>query len=101
MESMTDRPPGLDDPAYAAFAWRRYRRLLAWMLLPAAVAVAIAIWILETWYSPLSLVAILASIGGFGGSIMMTAALMELVFLSSGTGYDEEVSRSQFDDGAD
>jgi hypothetical protein len=30
-------------------------------------------------------------VGGFGGTIMLTAALMGLVFLSSGTGHDEQV----------
>ena len=30
---MSERPTGLDDPEYAAFAWRRYRRLLGWMTL--------------------------------------------------------------------
>ena len=95
---MSDTPHGLDDPTYAAFAWARYRRLLAWMLLPAAIIVALAIWALEIWYGPLSLVAILAAVGGFGGSIMMAAALMGLIFLSSGTGYDEDVSRPHFDE---
>jgi hypothetical protein len=98
---MSDQRRGLDDPTYAAFAWARYRRLLAWMLVPTAITVALAIWALETWYGPLSLVAILASIGGFGGSIMMTAALMGLIFLSSGTGYDEDVSRPHFDEDGD
>lgn len=97
MESMSVPPPGLDDPAYAAFAWARYRRMLAWMLLATAIVVGLAIWALETWYGPLSVVAILAAIGGFGGTIMMMAALMGLVFLSSGTGHDEEVANARFD----
>jgi len=98
---MSNDPPGLDDPAYAAFAWRRYRRLLAWMLVPTTITVGLAIRALEIWYGPLSLVAILASIGGFGGSIMMTAALMGLIFLSSGTGHDDAVSRAHFDEDED
>ena len=36
---------------------------------------------------------ILAAIGGFGGTIMMAAALMGLAFLSSGTGHDEDVDK--------
>jgi len=95
---MNHRPFGLDDPDYAAFAWARYRRLLAWMTLPAAIAVGLAIWALETWCGPLSPAAIVASIAGFGGSIMMTAALMGLVFMSSGTGHDEDVTTAQFDE---
>ena len=87
------QPTGLDAPDYAAFAWRRFRRMLAWMALAAALAVAIAIWVLEAVYGPRAWVAILAAIGGFGGTIMMAAALMGLVFLSSGTGHDEDVER--------
>lgn len=97
MESMSDHPPGLDDPDYAAFAWARYRRMLAWMLVPTAIAVGLAIWALEVGYGPLSIVAILAAIGGFGGSIMMMAALMGLIFLSSGTGHDEDVATTRYD----
>ncbi|MGN6821005.1 MAG: hypothetical protein ACTHJR_20310 [Sphingomonas sp.] len=88
---MSDQPHGLGDPDYAAFAWARYRRLLGWMALAAAIVVAIAIGLLEFWYGPLSWVAILAAVGGFGGTIMMAAALMGLVFMSSGTGHDEDV----------
>ena len=90
---MSNEPHGLDDPAYAAFAWARYRRLLGWMALATAIIVGVAIWLLDLWYGPLSWVAILAAIGGFGGTIMMAAALMGLVFLSSGTGHDEDVER--------
>ena len=93
MGSMSDEQHGLDDPGYAAFAWARYRRLLGWMGLAAIVVVAIAVWLLDLWYGPLSWVAILAAIGGFGATIMMAAALMGLVFMSSGTGHDENVDR--------
>jgi hypothetical protein len=92
---MDDQPTGLDDPDYAAFAWARYRRMLGWMALAAVVAVSIAIYILDQVYGPLSWIAILAAIGGFGGTIMMAAALMGLAFLSSGTGHDEDVGRRE------
>jgi hypothetical protein len=55
--------------------------------------VAVAVWLLDLWYGPLSWIAILAAIGGFGATIMMAAALMGLVFLSSGSGHDEDVDR--------
>jgi hypothetical protein len=88
----SNEPHGLDDPDYRAFAWARYRRILGWMGLAAAIIVAIAVTLLDYWYGPLSWVAILAAIGGFGGTVMMTAALMGLVFMSSGTGHDEDAS---------
>ena len=93
MGSMSEKPSGLDDPDYAAFAWARYRRLLGWMGLATMLIVAVAVWLLDIWYGPLSWVAILAAIGGFGATIMMAAALMGLVFLSSGSGHDEDVDR--------
>ncbi|MEO5493349.1 MAG: hypothetical protein ABIR08_04900 [Sphingomonas sp.] len=88
-----EQPSGLDDPDYAAFAWARYRRMLLWIALAAAIEVSVAIYILDLVYGPLTWVAILAAIGGFGGTTMMAAALMGLAFLSSGTGHDEDVDR--------
>lgn len=91
------RPPrrhaasGLSDPAYAAFAWRRFRRILAWMAVFAVLFCGVAIVVLGHVYGPLGLVAMLAVVGGGGGSIMAAALLMGLVFLSSGTGHDETV----------
>jgi len=90
---MSEKPSGLNDPDYAAFAWARYRRLLGWMGLATALIVAIAVWLLDIWYGPLSWIAILAAVGGFGATVMMAAALMGLVFLSSGSGHDEDVDR--------
>ena len=82
---------GLSDPDYAAFAWRRFRRILGWMAVVAAVFIVAAIMVLQYVYGPMGWVAILAVIGGAGGSIMLAAVLMGLVFLSSGTGHDEAV----------
>ena len=90
---MSERNSGLDDPEYAAFAWGRYRRIMAWMGLASAVAGIVAAVALNYFYGPLTLVAILAAIGGIGGSVLMAAALMGLVFLSSGTGHDESVDK--------
>jgi hypothetical protein len=84
---------GLDDPDYARFAWARFRSLMAWMTLAAALCVAAAIATMAHVQGPLQLVTMLAIIGGVGGSVMLAAALMGLVFLSSGTGHDEDVDR--------
>ena len=62
------------------------------MTLASAIIVAGAIWLLDLTFGPLSWVAIAAAIGGFGGTALMTSALMGLVFMSSGTGHDEQVS---------
>lgn len=91
MGSMADRPPGLDDPDYAAFAWSRFREVMAWMTLAAAVCAAAAIVAMALAYGPLNLVTMLALIGGVGGSVMLAGLLMGLIFLSSGTGHDERI----------
>lgn len=88
---MASPAPGLDDPVQAAFAWRRYRAILRWMTLASTFIVAGGIWLLDLTFGPLSWVAIAAAIGGFGGTALMTSALMGLVFMSSGTGHDEQV----------
>jgi hypothetical protein len=90
---MTERKPGLDDPDYAAFAWARYRRIMMWMSLASLAAGIIAAVALNSYYGPLRLIAILAAIGGIGGSVLMASALMGLVFLSSGTGHDESIDK--------
>ena len=96
---MHDQPNGLDDPDYAAFAWARYRRIMAWMALASALLVAAAIAALDHWYGPLSIITIAAAIGGFGGTALLASALMGLVFLSSGTGHDEQVGSLDDRDG--
>jgi len=88
---MDSTPNGLDDSEQAAFAWTRYRRLMMWMGLASLATAAAAVAGLEYFYGPLSWVAILAAIGGIGGSVMMASALMGLVFLSAGTGHDDKV----------
>ena len=99
-EAMTESPKALDDPAQAKHAWHRFRRILTRMGVGIVVALAIMIALLEYWWGPLSLVAILAAIGGLGGSMLLGCALMGLVFLSSGTGHDEAVEEATAHDPA-
>lgn len=90
---MNDQPRGLDDPDYARFAWARFRLIMAWMVCAAAAASAGIIAVLGWLQGPLHVVTMLAVMGGVGGSIVMAGALMGLVFMSSGTGHDENVER--------
>lgn len=87
------RPPGLDDPDYARFAWGRFRNLLAWMTVAGAACAAAVIVAMAHIQGPLHLVTMFAVLGGVGGSVMLAGALMGLVFLSSGSGHDEDVER--------
>jgi hypothetical protein len=81
----------LDDPEYARFAWRRFRRLLAWSGLVGLIASGVAVWLVGAAYGTLGWAATLAMIGGVTGSVLMAGALMGLAFLSSGTGHDEAI----------
>jgi hypothetical protein len=88
---MTRRSP-LDDPRTSAHAWARYKRLMKGM---GAFTLAIVVGTLGTLYWYHGLISVhfyIATALGIGFAVMLTAALMGLVFLSSGTGHDESVS---------
>lgn len=81
----------LDEPEYSGFAWSRYWRLMRWMF---AFTMVVTIAALGTFYSQYGMISIhfyIATAGAVIGAIMLTAALMGLVFLSSGSGHDEAI----------
>lgn len=81
----------LDDPRNAAHAWARYKRILRAM---GAVTMAVVLATLGFLFWQNGFVSInffIATALGIGGMMMLTAALMGLVFLSSGTGHDDAV----------
>lgn len=82
---------GLDDPQIAAAAWTRFRRIMGWMALGGAVCVGLALLALRLWAGPMPLHMILATILGVWLTFMLGTGLMALVFLSSGTGHDQQV----------
>jgi hypothetical protein len=84
-------PSNLDDPDVSGHAWRRYRRLMLWMASAALVATVTAIIILHFRNPGASVHLYIAAAGGVFLSVMLGAALMGLVFLSSGTGHDEAI----------
>ncbi|MFZ5747956.1 MAG: hypothetical protein ACOY45_09940 [Pseudomonadota bacterium] len=88
---MTESRPGLDHPEYAAFAWARFRLVLWWMTGASVATVGVALALL--WWSLGELrlhVAIATALGVFL-TMMLASALMGLMFLSSGSGHDEQV----------
>ncbi len=94
------RPSRLDDPEYAHFAWQRYWRLMRWMF---SVTLLVTTLVLGTFWWQNGLVSIhffIATTGAIVGAIMLMAALMGLVFLSSGSGHDEAID-DPFEDEAD
>lgn len=84
-------PSQLDDPLNASIAWSRYWRLMRWMSLLTLLCVAIALAILYYLHGLVSIHMYIAAAGGVAFALMLTSALMGLVFLSSGTGHDESI----------
>lgn len=85
------RPSPLDDSTTARFAWKRWRRLMAFMAVVTLATVAVAFAYFHSLGEPVSIHFYIAI--GLGITLMMllTGALMGLVFLSNGTGHDDVV----------
>ncbi|MCW2363193.1 MULTISPECIES: hypothetical protein [Sphingobium] len=91
-------PSTLDDPRYARFAWARFRKIL-WLIAGVSLLVGLAVAALLWWLrGPLPWVFLGMVVGGVFATIMMAAALMGLMFLSSGTGHDQSVEDPLSDD---
>ena len=90
---MTRRSP-LDDPNNATFAWARFKRLMGFMAGITLAVMMAALWYLRTQVENVSPHFYIAVGLGIGVSMMLMAALMGLVFMSSGTGHDEAVDNS-------
>ena len=88
---MEPRPSSLEDAAYSRFAWGRYRRLMLWMTLASVLAVVAGLAFVELTAGPIPLLTMIFVGGGIFFSVLLAAALMGLVFLSSGSGHDESV----------
>ena len=88
---MTRHSP-LDDPASAAFAWGRWKRMMQVMGIATAITVAAILgymWFSETAMS----IHFYIAVGlGVGASMMLMGALMGLVFMSNGTGHDQSIA---------
>ena len=95
---MEPPPSQLDDPDYSAFAWGRYKRLMIWMALASAVAVGLALLYLKWLLGDVPWTMAAFTAGGVFFSVLLAAALMGLVFLSSGSGHDETIIDPMADD---
>ena len=89
--AMTESKPSLNDTNNAQLAWARYRTTLKWMMIPSAAAAVGALLWMHYYGGGLTIAVALATTFGVGLTVMMAAALMGLVFLSSGSGHDEDV----------
>ena len=94
---MIPRSP-LDDPEQAAHAWARYKRLMRFMMGVTLGVVALALAVLYKSNGLVSIHFYIATALGIGFAMLLTSALMGLVFLSSGTGHDEAIRDPLEDD---
>src|SRR3546814_134061 len=83
---MVKRSP-LDNRDTSNVAWARYRRLMKGMALVSLLAVVGALgWLRFTMGEALTIHMIITPAAGVGPSVLLDAALMVIVFLSSGSG---------------
>ncbi|QJB70206.1 hypothetical protein [Parasphingorhabdus halotolerans] len=82
-------PSPLEDPLNAHIAWTRYWQLMRWMALITIGCVVVALSILFYLHGLVSIHIYIAAAGGVFFALMLTSALMGLVFLSSGSGHDD------------
>lgn len=90
---MTKLRNRLSDPVSAAHAWARYRWIMRWVILTAVLGVAAALLWLKFEGSPLTAAVVIATSAGVAFSILLAGALMGLIFLSAGTGHDDDVGK--------
>lgn len=81
----------LDDPHKAAHAWARYRRIMRFMFMLTVGIVIIALALVYKFSGEVSIHYYIAVALGIGFTMLLTSALMGLVFLSNGTGHDASV----------
>jgi hypothetical protein len=89
------KPSPLDDPATAAFAWSRFRRMMRWMLLATITVVIGAMSLLYKQEGMVSVHFYIAIAVGLSFTMLLMSALMGLVFLSNGTGHDASANNSE------
>ena len=81
----------LDDADKARFAWDRFRRMMRWWGLASALTAVVCLVLFWREFGLVSIHFYIAAALGIGFMVMLTGALMSLLFLSSGTGHDEAV----------
>ena len=81
----------LDESPASRFAWERYKGFLRWSALAALATVLAALAIVWQSFGADWLHRYIAVALAAGFIVLLTGALMGLVFLSSGAGHDEAV----------
>ena len=93
-------PPKRRPPDYesAAEAWARYKQMMRWMIVLAAVCVLLSLIYLKSFGDPVPIHMMVATIAGVGLTVLVGTGLMGLIFLSNRTGHDEEANRNDWND---
>ena len=92
MQSMPRPDPVPPEAEPSALAWSRYKSMMKWMALAAAIAAALAVAYLKATSDAMPWQMVVATIAGVGLSVLLGTALMGLVFLSDRSGHDEAAS---------
>ena len=103
MKAVTNRPEPdgrLSDPVYAARAWARFRWIMRWVIAAAMLSVGVALLFLKFAGAPMTAMVIIATVAGVALTVLLAGGLMGLIFLSSGSGHDQDVAGFRRDDGA-
>jgi len=82
----------------AAEAWARYKTMMKWMVLAAAITVGLSLLYLWQSGGPMPLHLVVATIAGVGLTVLVGTGLMGLVFLSNRSGHDEDAAGGGRDD---
>lgn len=83
-----------NEPPAAGANWAAFRRLMRWTLLATLAVTALGLWWLHANGAPARWELWLAATGGIAGTMLLTGALMGLVFLSNRSGHDATVGHA-------
>jgi hypothetical protein len=100
MKGMTDPEPDHPLPATPAIspvAMARYKRLMKWMVVLSFATAATGLLIMKIVLGTVPIHMAIATTLGVFFTVLLAATLMGLVFLSSGSGHDDNV-RDHFDE---
>jgi uncharacterized membrane protein len=92
MSSQNPRPDPVPSPRHSMLV--RFRRIMTWMALFAIVIAAIAVLLVARGDEGVHIHMLIATALGVGLTILLAAALMTLVFLSSSSGHDDQATGS-------
>ncbi len=87
----------LEQVQRSARAWMRYKQMMKWMLLAAALTVLAALAWLKSSGEPMPIHMVIATVAGVGLSVLVGTGLMGLVFLSNSSGHDDAASGRKHD----